>query len=305
VNIYYNGVLQSNVANVNGTGTGLTTQNLFIGKGRGNSTGGQYQGALDDVRIYNRALSVAEVVQLYNSTAGDKLSVSQTGPLSLNSGLVGWWTFDGKNMMQNVADSSGQGNNGNLVNFAATSSVQTAGKVGQALYFAGGVNGSQAGTSVNVGTPSSLNISGNMTISAWIKIAGYPSSSSYIISNANSGASLEQYAFYSTSARTLAFDVNHAVTVAGTIGSVSKNRWYHVLVTRSGSSGSWTFNFYLNGVLNKSVASATDPDASQTVTIGKLVGGGAYYFNGALDDLRVYNRALSVQEITKLYNMGK
>jgi hypothetical protein len=51
-------------------------------------------------------------------------------------GMVGHWTFDGKDMIKNVADSSGQGNNGYLV-AAATSSQQVAGVMGQALKFNG------------------------------------------------------------------------------------------------------------------------------------------------------------------------
>src|SRR3989344_1467692 len=55
--------------------------------------------------------------------------------LGLTAGLVGHWTFDGNKMLTNVADSSGQGNNGSLVGQAATTTVP--GKVGQALQFDG------------------------------------------------------------------------------------------------------------------------------------------------------------------------
>ena len=53
----------------------------------------------------------------------------------LSNGLVGHWTFDGGNMINNVTDSSGNGNNGILVSFPATSTVIVPGKVGQALTF--------------------------------------------------------------------------------------------------------------------------------------------------------------------------
>src|SRR5690348_11601333 len=63
------------------------------------------------------------------------VNVSQVGPSTLYSGLVGWWTLDGKNLLQNVTDSSGQGNNGRLLGITSTSSVTVQGKIGQALSF--------------------------------------------------------------------------------------------------------------------------------------------------------------------------
>jgi hypothetical protein len=61
--------------------------------------------------------------------------------LSSGNGLVGYWTFDGKNLKTNVTDSSGQGNNGSLMfgssGNTSTSSMQVAGKIGQALSFDG------------------------------------------------------------------------------------------------------------------------------------------------------------------------
>jgi len=56
-------------------------------------------------------------------------------PDSIDSGLVGHWTFDGKDMVSNVADVSGNGNHGSLL--GQTSTTTTAGKVGQALEFDG------------------------------------------------------------------------------------------------------------------------------------------------------------------------
>ena len=56
---------------------------------------------------------------------------------NLKTGLVGHWTFDGKDMINNVADSSGAGNTGYAMVAAATSTQQVAGVLGQALKFDG------------------------------------------------------------------------------------------------------------------------------------------------------------------------
>ena len=103
---------------------------------------GRSTGQIDDVRIYNRALSAAEILNLYRAGSA-KVNVSNTaatanGGGNLANGLVGgWWTFDGKNMINNVADSSGNGNNGDMIGFTSTSSAVVPGKLGQALKFNG------------------------------------------------------------------------------------------------------------------------------------------------------------------------
>jgi hypothetical protein len=70
--------------------------------------------------------------------------------------------------------------------------------------------------------------------------------------------------------------------------------------------GSGVVNIYNNGVLSGSAnQSAGSRSAGSTnVTIGAL-SGGATPFNGNIDDVRIYNRILSTQEILQIYNQGK
>ena len=89
---------------------------------------------------------------------------------SLEDGLTAHWTFDGPNMVSNVADVSGNGLNLNLTNFTSTTTVS--GKVGQALSF-DGVDDFAEESSVlltNVITAS------DGTISLWMKPTGAPKS---------------------------------------------------------------------------------------------------------------------------------
>ena len=80
-----------------------------------------FDGSLDDVRIYNRTLSASEVKQLYLQGSSLKQNITprkgtNTGTYSLDSGLVGHWTFDGKDTAWNsntTQDKSGQGNTWN------------------------------------------------------------------------------------------------------------------------------------------------------------------------------------------------
>src|SRR3989344_3097248 len=98
----------------------------------------------------------------WTTFGGTQVGVSIQPAGTLQTGLVGWWTFDGPNLQQNVADSSGQGNTGY---FSTTTSATTTvvGKLGQALSFDG------VDDYVDAGSGNVASIIGPITISAWIK----------------------------------------------------------------------------------------------------------------------------------------
>src|SRR3989344_124518 len=142
--IYVNGVLDNSGSlslsvPSNGSrniGIGMTCDSGQGGCGSykvGNGT------VLDDVRIYNRALSAGEVAGLY--TMGTATVNASTNALNTN-GLVGQWSFDGKQTVwtstiaATTLDTSGQSNTGTLTNMSQSTSP-TPGKIGQALYFDG------------------------------------------------------------------------------------------------------------------------------------------------------------------------
>ena len=80
---------------------------------------------------------------------------------------------------------------------------------------------------------------------------------------------------------------------------VGNGTWRHICGTNDGT----TSRLYIDGVLD---ASATESVSSlqPTVTFGHWQGG-TRYLNGLIDDVRIYNRALSPDEIKRLYNMGR
>ena len=76
-------------------------------------------------------------------------------------------------------------------------------------------------------------------------------------------------------------------------------KWHLLTGTFDGS----TATIYIDGV-QKNSTSVTYNTGSSVLDIGRAVTG-SYYLTGALDDVRVYNRALSSSEVKELYNMGK
>ena len=87
--------------------------------------------------------------------------------------------------------------------------------------------------------------------------------------------------------------------------SVSTN--YHVAVTHDVSSGTILPVLYLNGVLQVLTSSGTasgtmGDDSDGTVVIGAAMGASHYHLDGKIQDVRIYNRILSANEILALYN---
>lgn len=272
----------------------------------GNGVSGSIEGRIDDVRIYNRALSVSEIQKLY-SQGGSKLT-SQTpnaGGDTLKSGLVGWWTFDGADLVSNVADKSGNGNTGNMVNMA-TSSAKVGGVLGQALKFDG------VDDYVNIGDPTSVDFgSGNFALATWF-VTRNPTGSRQIligkdvagnrqfglVYDANDDSNNKLQIFYylnSTSAVTCNSTSNNLV---------ADTKWHHLAGQRYGN----TFQMYLDGVRINCDEAGTHGSMAASSAILRIGAREYVGFNnnlsGSLDDVRIYNRALSASEIQKLYNQG-
>ncbi|MDO8604836.1 MAG: LamG domain-containing protein [bacterium] len=249
-------------------------------------------GSIDDVRIYNRALSVKEITGLYNEGAATKQAVSPkaTSGQGLNKGLVGYWTFDGKDMKNGVlADVSGNGNNGALINIA-TSTFYTAGKIGQAGRFDG----------INDFASTTLTTQfGDFTACAWFKGSSNATGANDRIIDKNYAAG---FTFFRAVTNNTSYGSYIMNTSMGNI-TLSANVWHHMCLLRRGSKGSFYGDAGRVSILNVEVGSALT-DTSR-VFIGAFNAGSMQAFvKGMIDDVRIYNRALSATEITQLYNIG-
>jgi hypothetical protein len=312
-NLYIDGVL----ANSNpGTFGGLASSfNTYIGATNisGNGISRFFIGTLDDVRLYSRALSASEIKQLFNlgSTTYNASSMQLTNGSSLQSGLVGLWTFDGPRINWTtgaVTDSSGQGNTGHVINMS-TSSSPVAGKMGQALKFDG------ATSYINIGANASLRPATQLTVSAWIK-STHAIGSVYeriVDQRFNQGWVLSLAGATGANATTVGAPMialgtdgtgANALLLGGTTNIANDNKWH--LVTGTFSSGATAI--YLDGQLQNSATASfsTVLYNSDPVTIGRdsTSASNTEYFGGSIDDVRIYNRALSASEIKQLYNLG-
>ena len=239
---------------------------------------------------------------LFKNAAGGNLT-PYTNQTNINhsqdsrstTGLVGYWSFNGSDLTSTTAtDVSGSGNNGTI-----TGAKPTIGKVGQALSF--------NGSSGRVLTSSVTNIpSGGSarTFAVWI----YPQGLGGVISGTNAASGQKYFVETGNVSGTWylftdGVNGSNNITVSGA-ELAPLNQWSHIVFTLDGSNN-WVY--YLNG---KFVKGGTFPVAINTATPTSVIIGdrsdvGGYVFNGSIDEVRVYSRALSASEVQQLYLMGK
>ena len=189
-----------------------------------------------------------------------------------------------------VTDASGHGVTGSIQGATWTSG----GRYGNALSF----NGSSS--YVDLGNPALLQITGSMTLSAWVKATSNPSDDGEIVAKSDSASGWQLKTSADTGPHTFGVRVAAGANVPSrrygtTVRSL--NAWYHVAGVYDAAAR--TLDIYVNGVWNNGVLTGTVPasqiNSAVTVNIGRRSGG--FYFNGVIDDVRIYNRALSVPEI--------
>ncbi|MDP3723212.1 MAG: LamG-like jellyroll fold domain-containing protein [Candidatus Omnitrophota bacterium] len=191
------------------------------------------------------------------------------------NGLVSYWNMD-EASGSTVADAVGA-NAG-----TATGTAVVAGKLGNARAMNGG--------SVSVANESNFDFSGPMTVAFW----AYRTSSSS-----------PQHLFGKRTGCTPAINYQmHWGTssmgwgVGTSSSNLPLNTWTHIVGTFDGS----TFRLYFNGVANASGAGSLGALNNDPLTIGTA--GSCAPFGGQLDEVGIWNRALSAEEIATLYNGG-
>ena len=224
--------------------------------------------------------------------------------INLTAGLVAYYPFNG-----NANDASGNGNNGIVTNASLT--ADRLGNANSAYYF----NGSNA--SIRVPNSASLNVGSQITITAQVKIQGFymgpchgnsvvnKGDYGYVTGYTNFGFDDGQYTAYQNCSNATV-DVIHqnfygpyAEPPQGPTQYMVLNQWYCMIYTYDGT----TAKMYIDGNLIASVAN--NPGATfnnpYDLYLGKHFDPAfQYWFNGVMDEVRIYNRAINTAEVGAL-----
>jgi hypothetical protein len=229
---------------------------------------------------------------------GTGASITQA---SLQKGLIHWWKFD-----EDATDSIGS-----LSSAPLGPVTYISGAVGQAIVF----NGTTTGISLPATTD--MQFQASFSLSAWAKLYSYPTNSQIwatIIFDGDDRNGLDPYDLQVSPSGTLQFLTTSSTQALGVNAPTQFPLNQYVFVTGTYDKKAGIQSLYVNGVLvgqNNNVKDLTpvvplDPTALPGVGIGvnNAFPTSAYNmgWNGEIDDLRVYNRALSSAEVQALYN---
>jgi hypothetical protein len=260
--------------------TSANPNTLCIGSSQPDHGGQDFQGLVDEVRIFNRTLSAGEIQTNYNNaTGGDCDDSSVSSP----SGLIGWWPGDGD------ASDLWSTNNGTLVNGATFAP----GGIGECFSLSGS-------NYVQIGASPSLDMSNALSFSfeAWVYPTG-PSGGTFVSKeneyaigeNANG---MIQWRFANN-------NFNWAWYTNGFF--IPTNQWTHVAVVYDQG----TVYTYANArLVSKTPGSGPIENfapGQNDFRIGARQQTGEY-FQGLIDEVSIYNQALSMPEIQTIYYAG-
>ncbi|MCP4203257.1 MAG: hypothetical protein GY769_15140 [bacterium] len=244
-------------------------------------------------------------VNAVQDLAGNPVVPGSTAPFALGAGdptagLVAWWPFDeGEGTV--AIDASGGGHTGFLTNGPQWSAEPS----GSALAFDGSNDYVDAG---------SFDVSGSaLTLAAWVyaeNLANCSSNDCRILSKSTGTAEADHYFMLSTisggGGSRLRFRLKTGgttTTLIASSGDLPENVWIHVAAVYDGAPDTETMELFLDGVSVGSTAKTGSLSVSPAVPV--WIGGNpteptSKPWKGRLDDVRVYDRALSASELAAL-----
>jgi hypothetical protein len=222
--------------------------------------------------------------------------ILRSNRITIPEGLIGYWPLDAAGLnfgASKAEDISGNGRTGTLNNLAITS--LTNGKVREGLTFNG------TSSYIDLGNSADLNMISGFTFAAWVLLNG-ATNERWIVGRDDD-----------TLGRSFAFGVSSFVggvwqlqinggSSAVTSSVAATGTIYHAVATGDPTLG---VVIYINGVSDGTGSWLTPNTSTGSTTIGERTYAGFQgYWDGWIDDVRIYNRAISAGEVVTLYRAG-
>ncbi|UCE39293.1 MAG: LamG domain-containing protein [Thermoplasmata archaeon] len=250
------------------------------------SPGRFFDGLIDETRIYSRALTAAEIQEHYN------------GIFNNNADLAGLWHFD--DASDNIAtDSSSNNNHGILLPSGPT---WTTGIVDDALSF--------DGVDDYVKTPN-LGLTGSFSAEFWFKPDSFPPYGQYsemilsdIWDDETSTWSSDGFyiGFRKWEPTQLTFQIRTNLNHITSSTTLSSGQWYHAAFTHDADTT--ISKIYINGVEDASGSGGNFVDSTLPLKIGADQLFLPHYFDGDLDEVAIWDKALTSDEVLLHYTNG-
>lgn len=211
------------------------------------------------------------------------------------SGLLAYWSFNEKSGTV-APDASHNNHDGSLIgfNFSGASNWTTDAKIGGALEFDG------VDDYVDIGDERELKGMAKLSVELWVNAQNLTTTQAPL----EKGAAYEFRKIYSSGVARMRFAITTTGGSCPTIDSppVTVPGWHHYVLTYNGAQ----YKAYFNGqqALPTRTCSGTIANFTLPLWIGRRAGT-SVYFDGIIDEVRIYNRALTPEEILLHYNLAK
>jgi hypothetical protein len=248
--------------------------NVGLGNQPSGSGNRAFDGVLDDLAVYDKALSPAQIAALYSAA---------------QKALIGYWKLN-QTSGTTVVDSSSFGQNGTVS--GGTNWSSRCNGVGTFDF-----NGS--GNYISIPNASHLQPTSAMTITGWIRGDSWSSGTDVDVILRKGEDNPNNYQLAIADGRVaLYLDDSDTSGIRGNT-VLATGQWYHVAATWDGTD----VRIYLNGQLDNTPTSRTGTIGTDTRPV--YIGGrtGADYFNGMIYDVQFYNYALTQAEINALFGL--
>ena len=202
--------------------------------------------------------------------------------------LVSWWGLDG-------VGTDLIGSNDGTINGATI----TNGYIGDALNFVGTNGAGSVDDNVDLGVNANLKLTGNLTVGAWV-YAPLGSEGGMVVAATVTPYGYDIWINKSGYPRIEVDTVNDALNASYGTSDI-RGAWHYLVITYNTNS---TNALYVDGVKEASISNLVggnlDYDATDHVYIGTRADG--FSFTGKIDEVRIWNRSLSADEILNIYN---
>ncbi|MGB3073369.1 MAG: LamG domain-containing protein, partial [Candidatus Moraniibacteriota bacterium] len=252
---------------------------------------------IDETRIYNRALSANEVKSLYDLGASDKVNTSVSTPQGtgrLDSGLAGYWKLD-----ENTGTSAGDASTGGHTGTLTGGPTWTTGRIGSAVNFEGvndeiGVSDEPA---LDFGVGEAFSYAG------WFNLSAVDGNEPLVMKSANDVS--QGYGLFIHTTDLFNIMLNDATDDCSDyvdLNTTLTGAWHHYVWSVDTSHIS---RLYVDGTLRLTTDCSVSGDLSNAddLSLGWMYAGTSQYFSGKQDDVRLYNRVLSADEVGQLYRL--